>query len=116
MTLVVQSLTAMAIAVPSVLAPVAAADIGVSPTRVGLWAGMAFLTAMFAGLACGTLVGRYGPVRMFQAAALCVTAGLAAGAYGGLAVIVASAALLGAAHGFVNPASSTILAAAAPPG
>ena len=66
MTLVVQALTAMALAVPSVLAPVAAADVGVAPARVGVWAGMAFLTAMFAGLAFGTVVGSYGPVRMFQ--------------------------------------------------
>jgi MFS family permease len=114
MTLLVQALTAMAIAVPSVLAPVAAADIGVAPTRVGLWAGIAFLTAMFAGLACGTLVGRYGPVRMFQAAAVCVALGLAAGAGGGIALLVVCAMLFGAAHGLVNPASSTILAAAAP--
>jgi MFS family permease len=114
MTLLVQSLTAMALAVPSVLAPVAAGDLGVAPTRVGVWAGTAFLTAMFAGLACGTLVGRYGPVRMFQASAVCVALGLAAGAGGGLALLVVCAVLLGAAHGFVNPASSTILAAAAP--
>jgi MFS family permease len=114
MTLAVQALTAMALAVPSVLAPVAAADFGVEPTRVGLWAGAAFLTAMFAGLACGTLVGRYGPVRMFQAAAVCVAVGLAAGAAGSVALLFVCAMLLGAAHGFVNPASSTILAEAAP--
>jgi MFS family permease len=114
MTLLVQALTAMALAVPSVLAPVAAADFGVAPARVGLWAGMAFLTAMFGGLACGTLVGRYGPVRMFQAAAVCVAVGLAAGAAGSLPLLVVCAVLLGTAHGFVNPASSTILAAAAP--
>jgi MFS family permease len=114
MTLAVQALTAMAIAVPSVLAPVAAGDVGVAPTRVGVWAGIAFLSAMFAGLACGSLVGRYGPVRMFQAAAVCVALGLAAGAGGTAALLVGSAMLFGAAHGFVNPASSTILAAAAP--
>jgi len=114
MTVVVQSLTAMALAVPPVLAPVAAADLGVDPARVGLWSGMAFLAAMFAGLACGTLVGRYGPVRMFQAAAVCVAAGLAAGSAGSLVPVLSCAVLFGAAHGFVNPASSTILAAAAP--
>ena len=114
MTLVVQAMTAMALAVPSVLAPVAAGDFGVEPTRVGLWAGAAFLTAMFAGLACGTLVGRYGPVRMFQAAASCVTVGIVAGAAGSLPLLFLGAVLLGAAHGFVNPASSTILAAATP--
>jgi MFS family permease len=115
MTLAVQALTAMAMAVPSVLAPVAAADLGVAPTSVGIWVGLAFLTAMLAGLACGALVGRYGPVRMFQAAAACVALGLAAGAGAHPVLILACAMLLGTAHGLVNPASSTILAAAAPP-
>jgi MFS family permease len=114
MTLLVQSLTAMAMAVPSVLAPVAAADVGVAPTRVGIWAGTAFLSAMFAGLACGGLVGRYGPVRMFQAAAVCVALGLVAGAGGSIPLLLLCAVLFGAAHGFVNPASSTILVTAAP--
>jgi len=115
MTLAVQALTAMALAVPAVLAPVAAADLGIAPTRIGIWVGMAFLTAMFAGLACGTLVGRYGPVRMFQAAAACVALGLAAGAGTHPVLLLACAMLLGPAHGLVNPASSTILPAAAPP-
>ncbi|MGB7541645.1 MAG: MFS transporter, partial [Burkholderiales bacterium] len=114
MTLAVQALTSMALAVPAVLAPVAAADLGVAPTRIGMWVGFAYLLAMFGGLACGTLIGRYGPVRMFQAAALCVALGLAAGAIAHPVLIMICGALLGTAHGLVNPASSTILAAAAP--
>ena len=116
MTLAVQALTAMALAVPAVLAPDAAAELGVAPTRVGIWAGLAFFTAMFAGLACGVLAGRHGPVRMLQISAALVVLGFAMGASAQLAWVVACAVLLGAAHGAVNPASSMILAAAAPPG
>lgn len=114
-TLAVQSLTAMALAVPSVLAPVAAGDFDVAPTAVGRWVGFSYMVAMFAGLAGGTFVGRYGPARMLQVAALGVALGLAIGAGAHLALLLLCGALLGAAHGLVNPASSAILAVASPP-
>lgn len=115
MTLTVQALTSLALAVPAVLAPVAAADLGVAPAGIGNWVGFAYMVAMFAGLASGALVGRYGPVRVLEAAALCVALGLAIGAGADLVLILACGILLGTAHGLVNPASSTILAAASPP-
>lgn len=114
-TLAVQSLTAMALAVPSVLAPVAAGDFGVAPTAVGRWVGFSYMVAMFAGLAGGTFVGRYGPVRMLQIAVLGVALGLTAGAGAHVALLLVCGTLLGTAHGLVNPASSAILAAASPP-
>ena len=114
MTLAVQSLTAMALAVPSVLAPVAAADFGAAPTAVGLWVGFSYMVAMFAGLASGTLVGRHGPVRVLQVAVLGVALGLAVSAGSHVALLLLCGALLGTAHGLVNPASSAILAVAAP--
>lgn len=114
LTLAVQSLTAMALAVPAVLAPVAAADFGTAPTAVGQWVGFSYMVAMFAGLASGTLVGRYGPVRVLQFAVLGVALGLAVGAGAHVALLLLCGAFLGTAHGLVNPASSAILAAAAP--
>lgn len=114
-TLAVQSLTAMALAVPSVLAPVAAGDFDAAPTAVGRWVGFSYMVAMFAGLAGGTFVGRYGPARMLQVAALGVALGLAVGAGSHITLLLVCGALLGAAHGLVNPASSAILAVASPP-
>jgi len=114
-TLAVQSLTAMALAVPAVLAPVAAGDFDAAPTAVGRWVGFSYMVAMFAGLAGGTFVGRYGPARMLQIAVLGVALGLAVGAGAHVALLLLCGALLGAAHGLVNPASSAILAAASPP-
>jgi MFS family permease len=73
------------------------------------------MVAMFAGLAGGTFVGRYGPARMLQVAALGVALGLAVGAGAHVALLLVCGALLGAAHGLVNPASSAILAVASPP-
>jgi MFS family permease len=114
-SLAVQTLTAMGLAIPSVLAPVAAGDFDVAPTALGRWVGFSYMMAMFAGLAGGTFVGRYGPARMHQIAVLGVAIGLAIGAGGQLALLFLCGALLGAAHGLVNPASSAILAVASPP-
>lgn len=114
-SLAVQTLTALGLAVPAVLAPVAAADFDVAPTALGRWVGFSYMMAMFAGLAGGTFVGRYGPARMHQVAVLGVALGLAIGAGAQVALLLLCGALLGAAHGLVNPASSAILAAASPP-
>ena len=114
-SLAVQTLTAMGLAVPAVLAPVAASDLDVAPTALGRWVGFSYMMAMFAGLAGGTFVVRYGPARMHQLAVLGVALGLAIGAGANLAFLFACGALLGAAHGLVNPASSAILATASPP-
>jgi MFS family permease len=114
MTLAVQALTAMALSVPAVLAPVAAGDFGVEPTAVGRWVGFSYMVAMFAGLAGGTLVVWHGPVRVLQVAVLGVAVGLAVGAGANMAFLLACGLLAGAAHGLVNPASSTILLLAAP--
>jgi MFS family permease len=114
MTLAVQALTAMALAVPAVLAPVAAGDFNRAPAAVGQWVGFSYMVAMFAGLASGTLVGRHGAVRVLQVAVLGVALGLAVGAGTHLALLLVCGALLGTAHGLVNPASSAILAVAAP--
>jgi len=115
MTLAVQALTAMALAVPSVLAPVAAGDFGKPPTAVGQWVGFSYMVAMFAGLASGTWVGRHGPVRVLQAAAVVVALGLAVGAGAHLVLLLVCGAFLGTAHGLVNPATSALLAVSAPP-
>ena len=113
-TLAVQALTSMAMTVPAVLAPVAAGDFGEAPTAVGQWVGFSYMVAMFAGLASGALVGRYGPVRVLQVAVLGVALGLAVGALTQVALLLVCGVLLGTAHGLVNPASSAILAVAAP--
>lgn len=114
MTFAVQALTAMALSVPAVLAPVAAADFSMEPTAVGRWVGFSYMVAMFAGLAGGTLVVWHGPVRVLQVAVLGVAVGLAVGAGANMAFLLACGLLAGAAHGLVNPASSTILVLAAP--
>jgi len=115
MALVVQSLTSMALLVPTVLAPVAAGELGVPASRIGVLVAFTYFAAILSGLVCDALIARFGPVRVFEFAVVLVSAGLAT-AYGGHIVLVfVLAACAGTAHGLVNPASSTVLLIASPP-
>ncbi len=115
MTAAVQSLTAMSILVPTVLAPVAASDLGVQASRIGILVAFIYFVAIGTGLMCDTLIARFGPVRVFEFAVVLVAVGLASGFGGNLGAVFFLGALAGAATGFVNPASSTILLQVSPP-
>ena len=115
MALAVQALTSMGMLVPTVLAPVAAAELGVQASRIGILVAFTYLSAILSGLVCDGLIGRYGPVRVFEFAVLLVSAGLALGYGAHLLLVFVMAACSGAAHGLVNPASSTVLLRASPP-
>ena len=114
-TLAVQALTSMAMIAPSVMAPVAAVELGVSAKGIGWFVALEYLFAMLSGLACGALIARYGPVRVCQITVFLAAAGLVAGTGAVLPAVFAAAGLIGSGYGLVNPVSSQILASAAPP-
>lgn len=114
-TLAVQALTSMAMIAPSVMAPVAAAELGLSPQGIGWFVGLEYFFAMVSGLACGALIGRFGPVRVCQISVCLAAAGLAVGTGAVLPAVFAAAGLIGSGYGLVNPVSSHILVRTAPP-
>ena len=114
-TLAVQALASMAMIAPSVMAPVAAVELGVSPQGIGWFVALEYLFAMLSGLACGALIGRFGPVRVCQISVCLAAAGLAAGTGAVLPAVFAAAGLIGSGYGLVNPVSSHMLARTAPP-
>jgi len=114
-TLAVQSITSMAMIAPSVMAPVAALDLGVTPQSIGWFVALEYCFAMISGLACGALISRFGPMRVCQICVCLAAAGLVAGTGAVLPVVFAAAGLIGSGYGLVNPVSSHILASAAPP-
>jgi len=115
-TLAVQTLTAMAMIAPSVLAPVAAPDLGLAPQSIGFFVSLSYLGAMLSGLATGRLTARFGPLAVCQAAVVLAGAGLALGYLAVAAVLPLAALVIGCAYGVVNPVSSHILARRTPPG
>jgi MFS family permease len=114
-TLAIQAFTSMAMIAPSVMAPVAAPELGVAPKDIGWFVALEYLFAMLSGLAGGALIGRFGPVRVCQISVCLAAAGLAAGTGAALPLVFAAAGVIGSGYGLVNPVSSHILASAAPP-
>lgn len=113
-TLLVQTLAAVALTSPSVLAPVVATELGVGAQHVGWLVSLAYLTAMLTGLGAGALSQRLGPVRASQLALLAAAAGLALFAVGHAATLLAGAVVLGFAYGVPNPTAAEILSRHAP--
>ncbi len=114
-TLAVQTLTAVAMIAPLVLAPVAARDLGLAPQSIGFFASLTYFGAMVSGLATGRLTARFGPLAVCQAAVVLAGAGLALWFFAVTAVVPLAALVIGCAYGVVNPVSSHILARRTPP-
>jgi MFS family permease len=101
------------LAVPA-LAPEIAAELGVEATLVGGFATLLWLSAIAASLMTGALIERWGPLRMGQLCLVLYAAGLAAAAHGSLVMLALSAIGIGLGCGPETPASSALLARAAP--
>ena len=119
-TLSVQAMATLSLTAPAVMAPVVAPLLGVPTHRIGWFVGLAYLVAMFSGLAGGARVARIGAIRMSRLALLGCATGLAlaaAGASSGaaLTLLALSAVTLGASYGLPNPAASMVLAVHVPP-
>jgi len=98
-----------------VLAPLAAADIGIDRAYVGLFSAASFGVAAIAVLFGAMFVDRVGPIRAVQTGALSGVLGLLAIASGSLPMLVVAAVFCGISYAPPNPASSPVLLALAPP-
>jgi MFS family permease len=114
-TLAVQALVSMAVFTVPVVAPVAAADVGIAAAYVGMYIAIVYGVSMVSSLACGDLIRKVGAIRVSQLSLLLAAAGLMVAAAGTLPLLVASAVLMGAGYGPVTPASSHVLARTTPP-
>jgi len=98
-----------------VMAPAAAPALGVTPAAVGYFVTVVYLGSMIGTVTAGGWVGRFGPILVSQAGLALCCAGLAVAASGALPAVLIGALLLGLGYGPATPASSVILARAAPP-
>jgi MFS family permease len=98
-----------------VMAPAAAPTLGVASASVGYFVTAVYLGSMIGTVAAGAWVGRFGPILVSQAGLLLCLLGLAVASTAALSAVLAGALLLGLGYGPATPASSAILARAAPP-
>ena len=120
-TLAIQIFTSLAATATSVLAPMIARDLGVSPNLIGVFVGIIYVGSMAGSLAAGGFVERFGAIRVSQACVLLCAASLAAVCAGAappssLVVLLALAPLvIGLGYGPITPASSHVLVRTTPP-
>jgi MFS family permease len=114
-TLAVQTLVAVAMYSPPVMAPVAAPELGVAPSAIGYFVATAYFGSMVGSAAAGGWVARFGPIRVSQVGLAFCLIGLALGATAWLPLALAGAFIVGLGYGPTTPASSVMLVRTAPP-
>ncbi len=117
-TLAIQVYTSLVASAPAVLAPMLAADLSIAPTLIGVFVGIVYVGAMFASLAAGEFVGRFGAIRVSQASVLICAGGMALMAVvpgSAVALLALAALVVGVGYGPITAASSELLARTTPP-
>ncbi|WP_170976408.1 MFS transporter [Rhizobium sp. FKL33] len=97
------------------IAPAVAADLEVGAYWIGYQISLIYASGMFSSAVAGTLVQRYGPVRVEQAALFCFALGFAGIATSWIPAIVLASLLIGLGYGLNNPAASEMLSRVTPP-
>ena len=114
LTLAVQAMISTSVVAPAVLAPVAQSDVGLAASSIGIFTALIYVTAMFSAPLGGTLVARYGAIRVSQYCLILAASGLALCSFAFPAAWAAGALLIGCGYGPLTPASSEILVARTP--
>lgn len=113
-TTTIQILSTMTALALTAIAPAAGHDLGVSPHYVGYQISLIYAAGALASAGAGTLVDRWGAVRVEQVALLTFALGLLALSTGVLAMAAVGSVVIGIGYGLQNPASSQILGAVTP--
>jgi MFS family permease len=114
-TLAVQALVSMAVLTPPVFATVAAPEIGVDASAIGVYTSIIYAAACVAAAASGGPIRRRGAIRLSQYCLLLCALGLALTATASLALVLLGGLLIGVGYGPVTPASSHLLIRQTPP-
>ena len=97
------------------MAPAAAPALGLSPAAVGYFVTVVYVGSMIGTATAGGWSARFGPIRVSQIGLLLCLVGLGAASSGLVWAVILGALFLGLGYGPATPASSMILARAAPP-
>lgn len=114
-TTAVQVLISGSALTPPVFATVAAAEMGLDARTVGFYTSLVYLGAMLTSLPSGSLITRFGAMRVSQVCLALCMAGLVVLAGAQPLLVLVGALLIGFGYGPVTPASSHVLARTTPP-
>ena len=114
-TTAIQAMVSLASVAVPVLAPTAARELGFEASQVGYFVGVMYIGAATSALTAGTLVLRFGSIRVSQCCLMLCAVAMLLITVVPLAWILPVAILLGAGYGPITPASSHVLARTTPP-
>lgn len=114
-TTAIQALTALAALAVPVFAPAAARELGFETSLVGYFVGAMYIGAASGALLSGSMILRFGSIRVSQACLLLCALAMGLLAVLPLPLVPFAAILLGAGYGPITPASSHVLAKTTPP-
>ena len=117
-TTAIQIYVSLAATSTAVLAPEIAQAFAIAPKWIGVFVGLVYAGAMFASLACGGFIERFGAIRVSQFGVLLSAAGtlmIALAPSHALTVLIVAALLIGVGYGPITPASSHVLIRTAEP-
>jgi MFS family permease len=115
LTLLVQAAVSGSVVAIPILMPVAAAELGIPASRVGMFMSMIYLGSTLVAPLSGHVVDRFGPIRVSQICIALCALGLAAISVSAIPLMIAGAFFMGTGHAPVTPASSHVLARTTPP-
>lgn len=96
------------------IAPTVAADLDIGAYWIGYQISLIYASGMFSSAVAGTMVQRFGPIRIEQIALLCFVIGFAGIATANITLIIAASLFIGIGYGLNNPASSEMLSRVTP--
>ncbi|KPF42176.1 MFS transporter [Rhizobium sp. AAP43] len=96
------------------IAPTVASDLGIGAHWIGYQISLIYASGMFSSAIAGTLVQRFGPIKIEQAALICFTLGFVGIATALVPAIILASLLIGIGYGLNNPASSEMLSRITP--
>ncbi len=111
----IQALVSFALLTVPVLTPDAAKDLGFEPSQVGYFVGASYIGAAFSALTAGSLVLRFGSIRVSQVCLVFCALSMLLLTVVPLAWMPLVALVLGVGYGPITPASSHVLARTTPP-
>ena len=117
-TLAIQVYVSFAATAAAVLAPEIARAFGVEARWIGAFVGLVYAGGMFASLASGGFIERYGSIRVSQACVTLCALGVVAMALApaqAVALLAPAAIVIGLGYGPITPASSQLLQRTASP-
>jgi MFS family permease len=117
-TLAIQIFVSLVATAAAVLAPEIAISFAIAPKWVGVFVSLVYVGAMFASLASGGFIERYGAIRVSQACVvLCIAGALVVtmAPDRAVALLIVAALVIGVGYGPITPASSHVLIRTATP-